>query len=75
MSIVKKSVATGIVPEDFKRTIVKPLFLKINSLEVGKLSTGQYTMYSIKEFGKMFIYLIFRFLKQQSLIVFITIRI
>lgn len=57
MSIVKKSVATGIVPEDFKRTRVNPLFQKINSLEVGKLSTGQYTMYGIKESGKMYIYI------------------
>lgn len=45
MSIVKKSLVTGILPEDFKRTRVKPLFQKKNSIEVGKLSTGQYTMY------------------------------
>lgn len=75
MFIVKKSIATGIVPEDFKRTRVKHLFQNINSLEVGKLSIGQYTMYSIKEFGKMCRFLTFRFLKQQSLIVFMTIRI
>lgn len=32
MSIINKSVATGIVPEDFKKGRVKPLFKKGNSL-------------------------------------------
>lgn len=35
MTIINKSIATGIVPEDFKRARVKPLFKKGNSLEVG----------------------------------------
>lgn len=35
MSIINKSIATGIVPKDFKRARVKPLFKKGNSLEVG----------------------------------------
>lgn len=32
MSIINKSVATGIVPEDFKKGRVKPLFKRGNSL-------------------------------------------
>lgn len=35
MSIINKSIATGIVPEDFKRARVKPLSKKGYSLEVG----------------------------------------
>lgn len=65
---------TDIVPEDFKRARVKPLkegYIKLPWSR--KLSTSQYIMYSIKDFGKICPCSTFRFFKQQSLIVFIPI--
>lgn len=76
MSIINKSITTGIVPEDFKRAGVKPLIQKGNSHEVGNYRPVSILHVCIvsKILEKCVHVQFLDFFKQQSLIVFIPIR-